>query len=202
MRGFLLIALLAGGAFASEPIKIVSVESVKVPWNSTRNSWEETKEIAGAHWRAIPFAQIAAAMFLVKTGLSAPYDLVAAPFRQKSRSEVAFEIAGKLVDGDGHPVSNAKLTVRCTTPLEVNKRGYANAYYESERYGAETDGDGRLALKGTGLTGASPRFMIHLDVEEGPKGSGSAGAYSVVLSSADAAEITLDVKGAFHLTAD
>ncbi len=196
------MVLLASGALAEEPIKVVSIEAVKVPWSSTRNSWEETKEIAGAHWRAIPFAQIAAAMFLVKTGLSAPYDLVAAPFRQKTRSEVAVKIGGRLLDGEGHAVSNAKLIIRCTSPLEVSKRGYENAYYESGRYDAETDAEGRMSLAAIGLTGASPKFMIHLDVEQGPKGSGSAGAYSVALSSAGEASVTQDVKGSFRLSAE
>ncbi|MBI4346577.1 MAG: hypothetical protein HY553_06960 [Elusimicrobia bacterium] len=205
MLGYALCALLAlapaarAADEAEGPIRVVSTKPLKVPWNTTRSSWEETKEIADSHWRAIPFAQIAAAVFLVKTGLAAPFDLVAAPFRQQSRHEVPFDIGGRLVDADGTALSKAKLVVRCTTPLEVSKRGYDSAYYESERYGPlETDEQGGFKLSAVGLTGASKKFMVHVDVEDGPKGSGSAGGYTVSLSSARPA-VTLDVPGAFRL---
>lgn len=206
----LLAAALAGYAAsagenrpAEGPVRIVEVKALKVPWSATRASWEQTKDVATTHWRAIPFAQLAAGMFLLKTALSTPYDLVAAPFRQKSRSEVDFEIRGRLVDSDGKPAADAKVIIRCTSPWEPAHRGQDFNYYETARFGpASTDGEGRLSVKGTGLTGLAPKFMVHLDLAEGPKGAASAGAFTVTVSTSGTATVAPDLAGSWRLVAD
>lgn len=206
----LLAAALAAAPVAAEearpadgPVRILEVKPLKVPWSTTRASWEQTKDVATTHWRAIPFAQLAAGVFLLKTALSTPYDLVAAPFRQNSRSEVDFEIRGRLVDAEGRPAANAKVVVRCTTPWEGAHRGQDFNYYETARFGpASTDAEGRLALKGTGLTGLAPKFMVHLDLAEGPKGAASGGSFTVMVSTGGTASVFPDLAGSWRLMAD
>lgn len=203
-----LAALLAAApALAQEPakapegpVRILKVKPLKVPWSTTRSSWERTKDVATTHWRAIPFAQLAAGFMLLKTAVSTPYDLIAAPFRDNKPSEVEFELQGRLVDGEGKPAANAKVVVRCTSPWEEATRGGEFNYYETERVGpVGTDAEGRLSVKATGKTGLAPKFMVHLDLEEGPRGAGSAGAYTVAVSSSGGVSVTPGIEGSWRL---
>lgn len=207
-RALALAALLtAPPAFAQEPakpsegpVRILKVKPLKVPWSATRSSWERTKDVATTHWRAIPFAQLAAGLLLFKTAASTPYDLIAAPFRDNKPSEVDFELQGRLVDGEGKPAANAKVLVRCTSPWEENTRGGEFNYYETERVGpVSTDAEGRLSVKAKGKTGLAPRFMVHLDLEEGPRGAASAGAYAVAVSSTGGVSVTPAAEGSWRL---
>ncbi|MBI4423150.1 MAG: hypothetical protein HY554_05455 [Elusimicrobia bacterium] len=210
LAGILLAALLRQGALPAgaegparsldDALHVLSIKPLKLPWNATRASWERTKEVASTHWRMIPFAQIATGLLFVKTALSTPVDLAAAPFRQRTRSEVTFEIRGRIVDAAGKPAPNAKVIARCTTPWEPAPNDFN--YYEAGRFGpAMTDAEGRVLLQATGITGLAPKFMVHLDLEDTPKGAASAGAYSITLSSAGAA-VSTELTGSWRLIAD
>ena len=193
-------------AFASEnidgPVRVLSVKPLKLPWASTRASWERTKELSADHWKMIPLAQIATAAFFVKTALSTPYDLAAAPFRKLKRNKVRFQIEGRIVDGEGKPAAGVDLLVRCTTPWEASEQGRDFSYYETGRFGpAHADADGRVKIEGEGLTGLGSKFMLHLDLSGAGSGGASAGAYAIAISSGSP-EIGVDLPGPFRLVRD
>ena len=184
------------------PVRVLSVKPLVLPWNTTRASWERTKDVATSYWRVMPIAQVATALLFVKTVLSAPYDLAAAPFRQKTRSIVAFEVRGRILDGEGKPAPNAKLLVRCTAPWGGANGGGEQDYFETGRFGpVVADSDGRVELQATSETGLDASFMVHLDLEDVSKGAASAGAYSVVLSTGGPA-VTPVLTGTARLAPD
>lgn len=198
-----LLACLPASAEESEsPVRVLSVKPLKLPWAATRASWERTKELSADHWKMIPLAQIATGVFFLKTALSTPYDLAAAPFRKLRRNKVRFQISGRVVDGEGKPAAGAHLLVRCTTPWEASEKGRDFSYYETGRFGpVDADAEGRVTIEGEGLTGLGSKFMLHLDLSGAATGGASAGAYAIAVSSG-LPEIGVDLPGSYRLVKD
>ena len=181
------------------PVRVLAVEPIVLPFNTTRANWERTKEVSTEYLRMFPIAQMATALLVMKTVLSTPYDIAAAPFRQKTRNKVSFEIRGRILDVDGNPAPNTKVLVRCTAPWGESEHGTQVDYYETGRFGpVVTDADGRVAVRGESVTGLQSSFMVHLDLADAPSGAGSAGAYEITVSTAGPS-VSPVVKGSARL---